>query len=268
MIPIESVSCAISEPTEIAKKIVTNPVYADIPNITVDGIVKETLFNDRYYLHTTPTNDTPHDLIVFYHGSRCTAWTQVLEYTNLRNLCSVKSKYLVAFGQASGIVSKPTIHPHFGYATFGEIFWEIRHGHPQLTEDIMYTRALVGDMKDQYQINNVYFIGHSNGGVFALLLTLYVPNLFTAIVSHMGGLGFDPDLYLNFGLMRYDDIKPPILFYTGENDLHKVPCEMARDIFSQEGFRVDFIVAKGVRHEYLQSCEQPILDWLESLNKL
>ena len=98
---------------EQAIKIVSNPIYDDTTNITVDGIVKELLFDDRYYLHTVPkdTNKT-YDLIVFYHGSRDIAWTQILEYTTL---CEIdKDNYIIAFGQASGTISKPEIHPEFG----------------------------------------------------------------------------------------------------------------------------------------------------------
>lgn len=250
------------EPREITQRIMSNPIYDDVSTITVDGIVKEPLFDDRYYLHTIPkdTDLDTYDLIIFYHGSRGIAWTQILEYTKL---CTLDKKYLIAFGQASGVVSKPKIDPNYGSATFGEIYWEIRHGHPQLTEDIMYTRSLVGDMKDQYPIRNTYLIGHSNGGVFALLLALYVPNLFTGIVSHMGGLGYDPGLQLNFNLLRSDDVKPPILFYTGEHDLHRVPCEVAKNIFANEGFHVDLIIKEGIGHEYLPSCEPIILDWFK-----
>lgn len=149
---------------------------------------------------------------------------------------------------------------------FGEIFWEIRHNQQQLTEDIMYTRALVGDMKEQYSINNVYFIGHSNGGVFALLLAIYTPNMFKGIISHMGGIGYDPDLYLNFNVMIDNDNKTPILFYTGENDLHKIPCEIALNIFQKEKFPVDIIVEKDIGHEYLPNCEEHILEWIQSIN--
>lgn len=130
----------------------------------------------------------------------------------------------------------------------------------------MYTRALVGDMKEQYSINNVYFIGHSNGGVFALLLAIYTPNMFKGIISHMGGIGYDPDLYLNFNVMIDNDNKTPILFYTGENDLHKIPCEIALNIFQKEKFPVDIIVEKDIGHEYLPNCEEHILEWIQSIN--
>lgn len=243
---------------EKAMKIITNPIYNNIENIMVEGIIKEQLFGDRYYLHNMPKNcNDSHDLIVFYHGSRDIAWTQTLEYTNFIN----NKNYLVAFGQASGIINKPEIHPEFGYASFGEIFWEIRYGHQQLTEDILYTRALVADMKEQYHINNIYFIGHSNGGVFALLLAIYTPNLFQTIVSHMGGIGYDPDLFLDFNSMKNNEQRTPILFYTGENDLHKIPCQSAYKIFKEQKFPVDIFIEKNIGHEYLSNCEEYLLNW-------
>jgi predicted esterase len=249
-----------------AVNIVSNPIYNNVSQISVNGIIKETVLDDRYYLHTVPkdTNDVV-DMILFYHGSRDIAWTQIIEYTNL---LSIGEKYVVAFGQSSGAIQKPQIDPYYGYASFGEIFWEIRHGYSQLDQDIFYTRAIIGDMKEQYKIRNIYFIGHSNGGIFGLLLALYTPNMFTAIVSHMGGIGFDPELYLNFKLLGVDDKKTPLLFYTGEADLHKDTCESARKIFISEGFPiVDIYVEYGIGHKYLSTCEPYILNWLESFEK-
>jgi predicted esterase len=269
-----------------AEKIVSNPIYFDTSKISIDTISKEFILNDRYYLHTIPKNTCTigFDLILFYHGSRDIAWTQILEYTNL---LSINENYIVAFGQASGTINKPEIHPHYGYASFGEIFWEIRDLYEQFDEDLLYTRAIINDMKQKYQIKNVYFIGHSNGGVFALLLALYIPNMFTGIVSHMGGIGYDPGLYLNFRLLQNSDNKTPLLFYTGravsgftgysaepvsqretgEYDIHKKTCESAREIFLGENFPiVDIFIEKDIGHEYLPNCESYILNWFASLN--
>jgi predicted esterase len=248
-----------------AASIVSNPIYSDISKISVNGIIKETVLNDRYYLHTAPKNaNDVVDMILFYHGSRDIAWSQILDHTNLQSM----EGYVVAYGQCSGSPQKPEIHPDFGYASFGEIFWEIRHAHSQLEEDVFYTRAIIGDMKQQYNIRNVYFIGHSNGGVFGLLLALYTPNMFTAIVSHAAGIGYDPDLYLNFKMLKVDDKKTPLLFYTGEHDLHKEACESARTIFLSENFPVvDIFIENGMGHEYLSTCEAYILEWIKSLEK-
>lgn len=244
--------------------IVCNPIYNDISKIEVNGIKKEIIVNDRYYLHAIPENvDDDYDLILYYHGSRDIAWTQVMEHVDL---LKHKDKYIVAFGQASGVIEKPEIHKDYGYASFGEIFWEINDLKPQFDEDLFYTKAIVHNMKEQYNINNVYFIGHSNGGVFALLLALYTPNMFKGIVSHAGGIGYDPNFYLNFKLLKDDDNKTPILFYTGENDIHRFPCEAAVNIFLGEEFpKVDIFIEKDIKHEYISNCESFILNWFDSL---
>lgn len=121
-------------------------------------------------------------------------------------------------------------------------------------------------MNENYNINNVFFIGHSNGGVFALLLSLYIPNMFKGIVSHCGGVGYDPSFYLDFKLLKPTDNKTPLLFYTGENDIHRFPCEAAVNIFLGEDFPiVDIFVEKDIKHEYKSNCEAYILNWFESL---
>lgn len=87
---------------EKAQNIVNNEIYNNVSNITLDGIMKETILNDRYYLHTIPEDKVTkyeYDLILFYHGSRDIAWAQVLEHTDL---LKTKNKYIIAFGQASG----------------------------------------------------------------------------------------------------------------------------------------------------------------------
>jgi len=91
--------------SEETKKIVSDPLYDDISKISKQNIIKKDILYNRYYLHTIPTNNN-NDLILFYHGSRDTAWAQVLEYTNLVNTAKTNN-YIVAFGQSSGIINKP-----------------------------------------------------------------------------------------------------------------------------------------------------------------
>ena len=255
------------EVSERVIKIVDDPLYNDVSKISKNNIIKENIFENRYYLHTSPipNHTNKNDLILFYHGSRDIAWTQVLEYTNFVDIAK-SNNYIVAFGQSSGIINKPEIHPYYGDASFGELYWEIRDTYPQFDEDLAYTENIISNIKSKYEINNIYFIGHSNGGVFALLLALYMPNTFTKIVSHMGGIGYDPAFYLDFSLLKNTDNKTPILFYTGENDIHQKPCEFAREIFLGENFPiVDIYIEKNIGHEYLSTCEPYILDWLMDL---
>jgi hypothetical protein len=91
-----------------------------------------------------------------------------------------------------------------------------------------------------------------------------MPNTFTKIVSHMGGIGYDPYFYLNFNILKDTDRKTPILFYTGENDIHRKPCEAAYEIFTGENFAADIYIEPNISHLYLNTCEAYILDWLKS----
>jgi predicted esterase len=244
-------------------KIVADPIYNDVNLIHNQNIMRVNILKNRYYLHTIPNYTNKNDLILFYHGSRDIAWTQALEYTNLVNKAK-ENNYIVVYGQSSGIINKPIIHKYYGYASFGELYWEIRDNNEQFEEDLLYTELIIDMMKRKCDINNIYFIGHSNGGVFALLLALYMPNTFTKIVSHMGGIGYDPYFYLNFNILKDTDRKTPILFYTGENDIHRKPCEAAYEIFTGENFAADIYIEPNISHLYLNTCEAYILDWLKS----
>lgn len=56
MIKLDKILRTYAKSSENVKalKIVSNLIYDEVTNITVDGIVKEHLFDDRYYLHTIP----------------------------------------------------------------------------------------------------------------------------------------------------------------------------------------------------------------------
>lgn len=110
-----------------------------------------------------------------------TRWIEVAQTQNL----------LIAFGQADGIQEYPHKHEHYdNHITHGELYFEIRDITNGFENDLEYTKMLIQDIKKNYNIDNdrIYFIGHSNGGVFGCLLTIHLPNTFKAI-SHMGGKG-------------------------------------------------------------------------------
>lgn len=109
-----------------------------------------------------------------------------------------------------------------------------------------------------------FFVGHSNGGVFGCLLAIYRCNIFNGIVSHMGGIGYDPHFYLDF--TKLIGKKTPLLFYTGENDIHKSTCEAALSIFQNEEFpEVMIHIEPKIKHEYIHTCEKYILNWFNQL---
>lgn len=252
----------------LAENIVSNELYKDVSNLKRCGNVVRCDIGDRYYLCATPeltiSSKKTYGLLLFYHGSRDIAWVNALTYTSLAtyakeyNLC-------VVFGQATGEVRKPEIHPKYCDASFGDIYWEIREDRPQFHKDIKYTQDVIVDMSSRYSIDKerIYFIGHSNGGVFGMILALHLPDTFRKIVSHVGGIGWDPRFYLDF-LIVEGKRKTPVLFYTGEHDIHLKPCQAGFQILQTEGFPVEIHVESGIGHVYLKACEKYLLDWLTS----
>jgi hypothetical protein len=102
-------------------------------------------------------------------------------------------------------------------------------GYKQVYQDIFISELLQGDMKEQYKIRNVYFIGHNNGRIFGLMLALYTPNILTTIATHIFGIGFDRELHLNYLVLT----KKLLLFYTEKEDLYKETCESAKNILKR-----------------------------------
>lgn len=248
----------------LAQKIVNCDLYKDVSTLYQHENVTRFDLGDRYYLCATPVNPQKiYGLLVFYHGSRDIAWTNALEYTKLVNYAE-EYNVIIIFGQASGKIKAPTIHPHYHDASFGEIYWEIREDKPQFVKDIEYTQNIIDNMLSKYKIDQerIYFLGHSNGGVFAMLLALHLPNTFQKIVSHMGGIGFDPRFYLDFSKVD-GKRKTPVLFYTASHDIHLNPCKAGQQLLLGEGFPiVDLYVEDNIGHIYLDTCEKYILDWL------
>jgi poly(3-hydroxybutyrate) depolymerase len=206
-------------------------------------------------------------LLLFYHGSRGTGWMSSLEYTRWIEYAR-ENKLLIIFGQAQGEQVYPHKHKYYNHVTHGELYFEIRDCVPGFQDDIQYTIEVIKAAKSLYNIddNRIYFVGHSNGGVFGCLLPIYLPNIFKGIVSHMGGIGHDPHFYLDFSRLLPNNNKTPILFYTGEHDVHRFPCEAAHSLFLAEKFPiVDIHIEDGLDHTYSYNCEPYILNWFNNL---
>ncbi len=226
-----------------------------------DGITirRKNLLNNRFYLYTDLDKDQEYNLLIFYHGSRDSAWYQLFETDLIKNIKNT----IVVFGQCAGNIEAPSIHPYYKDITFGEIYWEILDKLPGFEEDLLYTQQIIADMKALFKIRKTYSIGHSNGGVHNLLYSLYLPNTFDAIVSHMGGMGYSPFYCLDFSLLQEADSRTPILFYTGDRDIHRIPCKQACTIFRNEGFdQISIYTQKNLSHSYRKESEGYMMDWL------
>ncbi len=106
-------------------------------------------------------------------------------------------------------------------------------------------------------------MGHSNGGVFACLLPIYMPNDFKAIISHQGGFGYDEWFHIPFDNLSINDKKTPIYFYTGTEDIHMMPCIQAHRLFTNEGFASTLYIEPGLTHTWDTSCETRLYTWMQ-----
>ena len=231
---------------------------------TAGGSLSKCYVGNRYFYYYVSdcfTEDIDINLIVYYHGSRDIAINCALNSTNLIDTFG-SSNWIVVFGQADCEIKDPYIHPNYNHIAYGEIYWGINLCQNML-DDVSYTKQIINSLEAKYpKINRKVMMGHSNGGVFALLIPIYLPNMFDTIISHQGGLGFDPLFRLDFELVNVNDNKPKILIYTGEFDVHKSVCEQAQQIFSNEGYDAELICVPGLYHGRDKECEQYILQWL------
>ena len=225
------------------------------------GTLKFLSLGSRYgYYIVPPTYEC--GVLFFYHGSRGIALAKALVDTQLLKYASVY-RTIIFFGQADGVIEAPHIQPIYNHITYGEIYWGIRSAQ-NMESDFEYTNNMISYFKSHYHAQNFYYIGHSNGGVFALLLSVFLPNSFTAIVSHKGGLGFDKLFYLDFDRLKESDRRTPILFFTSEHDIHRPVCEQAHELFTNMEFSSELIVAPHDGHVYNHVYEKDMLDWLFS----
>lgn len=220
-------------------------------NIVIDN-------HKRHYIIFLP--DNPTGILVYYHGSRGNAWMSALNETKwIEHAHAQKEQLIIVYGQAEGKIEEPHIHPHYGGVSYGELYWEVRNNTEQFDNDIKYTREIIS--REASGLNRKYFVGHSNGGVFGCLVAIFLSDIFTGVISHMGGIGYDPHFYLDFSR---DHNKIPILFYTGEHDIHKFPSEAAQSIFLGEDYTIaDIYIEPNIGHEYCPSSELFILDWIK-----
>ena len=231
--------------------------HRDIP--TEYGTLKFLSLNNRYGYYIVPPNYQS-KVLFFYHGSRSIALEKALISSNLLKLAS-EYGMIVFFGQADGVINAPEIHPIYNNSTFGEVYWGIK-SNQNMEADFQYTSDAINYFKTNYNSDCFYYMGHSNGGVFALLLAVWLPNSFRAIVSHKGGLGYDKMFYLDFDRLRESDRQTPILFFTSEHDIHRPVSEQAHELFTNMEFPSELMMVPHDGHEYNNVYEKMILEWL------
>jgi len=231
-----------------------------------------TLISGRnFVIHVSPNHDSAIDvpLLIFLHGSRGNGMHEALQKTRwIERTCKIP--FIAVFGQAKGSENpkQAYICPHWNHVAFGELYWEIRNNSEQFRKDIQYLKDVIDHVKTLHSIDSskIFLMGHSNGGVFCLLVLLYLPGFFRAVCSHMGGIGWDPYFYLPFEIMDENSKKTPLLLVTGDKDVHKQPCQAAKNIFETEGWdKVDYFEQENTPHKYNHRVEDFIWEWFNSI---
>jgi len=197
--------------------------------------------------------------IMFFHGSRDLHWDVALLSTNMLSNEFI-TIYLQGNNQGNFELTQPNIEK--GFISYGENFFEIRDFAPNFYEDLEYVKLVKKDIIDKYQFTDFYAVGHSNGGVFICLFPIYLPNEFKALVSHQGGMGLDEWFNIPFEKLDTSSVKPSIYFYTGTDDIHKIPCIKAHEIFTNEGFDYKLDIENGLQHTWEKYHESSIYDYL------
>jgi len=199
--------------------------------------------------------------IMFFHGSRDLHWEVALLSTNMLSTDFI-TIYLQGNNQGEFNLEEPHIHKDYGYITYGENFFEIRENTSNFYEDIEYVKLVKENVILKYKFIDFYAIGHSNGGVFVCLFPIYLPNEFKAIVSHQGGMGWDEWFNISFEKLDLTSNKPFMYFYTGSEDIHKIPCIQAHTIFTNEGFNSKLYIENGLKHTWEKYHEVNIYEYL------
>ena len=242
---------------------VENKLLFEFRGRIVHRINIKILDQDRFFLYIgrDTVGENNQKGIIFYHGSRSLAYEMLIATDFIKTFSGP-----IIFTQASGDIIAPYIHEKFGDVSFGELYFEIRDNLPQFTIDLEYTKYLIDYIKKT--VKDIYFIGHSNGGIFGLLVLLWLPrNSIKAIISHMGGIGWDSHYYLDF--KDWDKIPkeelPNILIYTGSEDSYKEPSLQAKRIFEAYDFKVDLFIEPNTKHVYNKNvADRVILNWISS----
>jgi hypothetical protein len=203
--------------------------------------------------------------IMFFHGSRDLHWEVALLSTNMlsENFITI---YLQGNNQGEFHLEEPHIHKDYGYISYGENFFEIRDTALNFYEDIEYVKIVKHDVIEKYAFTDFYSVGHSNGGVFICLFPIYLPNEFIALLSHQGGMGWDERFNIPFEKLDINSKKPFIYFYTGSEDIHKIPCIQAHQIFTNEGFQSKLYIEEGLTHTWKKYHETNIYDYFLSIH--
>ena len=202
--------------------------------------------------------------IMFFHGSKDLHWDVALQSTNFLSNEFI-TIYLQGNNQGNYELEEPHIDKDYGCLSYGQNYFEIRYFADNFMEDIEYVKLVKKDVAKKYSFVEFYAVGHSNGSTFICLFPIFLPNEFIALFSHQGGMGWDEWFYIPFEKLDTTAKKPFVYFYTGTEDIHKIPCIQAHQIFTNEGFESKLYIEENLGHTWKKYHEQHIYDYFLSL---
>jgi len=119
----------------------------------------------------------------------------------------------------------------------------------------VFIHDLVESIKTRYAINSrkVYLFGHSGGAVFALLMSLYESQYFTATAIHAGALYQE-----SMVLVELAKRKTPIQIQVGTVDQYfpLTTVRATRDFLNTKGFAVELVEIPKHNHWYYDVAPQ------------
>jgi poly(3-hydroxybutyrate) depolymerase len=120
-----------------------------------------------------------------------------------------------------------------------------------------FLHELIEAIKTRFNIDphRVYLFGHSAGGSFALLISLFEPEYFAAAAVHAGALA-DPQQFAH--LLDEAKRRIPIAIWVGDLDPF-FPVRLVTttaDFLKTNGFEVQFEVMRGHDHFYYGNADQ------------
>jgi len=155
----------------------------------------------RFFLFI-PENIKNNFLVLSLHGAGGNAKISMFE-TNLIEIAN-KDGFFIAFPDA--LPKDIDKEPDFKY---NPQIWQAKDIDGFDSPDLKFIKEIINSIKKEYNINNVFVTGFSNGAIMSSYLSIKIPDLISAIAPVCGRLLKPPDDFHSF---------IPIILFVGDSD--------------------------------------------------
>jgi len=133
-------------------------------------------------------------------------------------------------------------------------------------DDVAGVLKMIDNLKQSYNIDKIYLVGHSSGGNFALYLGLKYPKKFTAIASVAGSITRARKAIGKVTLYSASSKHIPVLVYIGDKDTKQrvLNARKTRRQLKKMGYSVEYKKTKDVPHVYMPWYTKEIRQWFEN----